>query len=151
MSRESEVATRLRANAPLVALAPGGIYEDAKLGLEGITSSAYTAAVWAGGTFKTSVVVRQRAKVPQYRVFDEAEQLVDTVQVVEVYIYALTATAIEAVSDAIYALLQGHQFTDAYPATIQPGLPLMDAPNLQGVLMLRDDYQITSLRTPVSV
>lgn len=150
MTRESEVVTRLRADDDLADLVPGGIYGDDTLEPQGVTDAVTTPDVWAGGTFQASVIVRQRAKVPQYRVFDEAEQTVDVAQTVEVYIYALTAAEIEAASDRIFALLTDpdNPLDDAYPGTWQAGLPLMDVPNLPNVRMQRDDYLFTSLRVP---
>lgn len=148
MTREQEAATYLRSDGPLLALTPGGIYADRDLTVAGITDRTMTPTVWTGGVFNACIIVRQGAAVPQGRVVDEAEQVVDLAQRMEVYIYALTATAAEAISDRVYALTQGHHFSNAYAASYQPGLGLMDAPNLVEVQMMRDDYLVTSLRVP---
>ena len=149
MSRETEAVTYYRADGTLGGLAPGGIYADSLLTLAGITDATQTPDVWTGGVFRAAVVVRQRAPIPRYRVHDEPTRTVDTTQMLECYIYGLTAAAIEAIANRLYLLTQGHYFTGAFAATNQPGLPLMDAPGLTevGVQMQRDDYLITSIRT----
>jgi hypothetical protein len=148
VTRETEFAAYLRADASLPALVPGGIYADRDLTVAGVTDAAQTPAVWAGGSFNACIVIREAAVVPQYRVMDEAEQLVDVAQRLEVYIYALTAVAVVAIAKRVFAITQGHHFDDAYAATFQPGLGLMDAPNLMDVHMQRDDYLLVSLRQP---
>lgn len=148
-SRESQVAERLRADATLTAILTGGIYRDATLGDEGITNRTTTPDAYSGGLLQPCAIVRQRAMVPGRRVHDEAEQVTDANQVVEVHLYQRGgADQIEAAQERIYALLQGWQAEGAYPADWNGGAAVMDAPEFVGVRTARIDFLFVSLRQP---
>lgn len=148
MSRESEVAARLRADSTLMGLLTGGIYEASALGDAGITDPTTTPGAYSGGLLKPSAIVRQRMLVPFGSLRDLAEQVSGASQVVEVYVYQRGGTdTIESALGRIYALLQGHVFDGAYPAMWSNEIGPMSAPELSGdVRMARTEYQIISVR-----
>ena len=148
MSRESEIVTYLRLDATLTALTTGGVYAFGNLPESGITDATGAPTVWTGGVFNPCVVVHERGDVPQHRITDEAAQIVDVAQVIEVYAYDKTQDAAHAMLDRIYALTQGHQFTAAWGARFWGVIPAMRAPELPNVWQIRNDYQIVSLRSP---
>lgn len=149
MSRESEVVAYLRADTDLAALVPGGVYADADLAVSGITDPTDTPDVWADG-FQTTVVVRQRAAVPTGEMNDLKTQETVISQVVEVWVYALEADAIEGVMDAIYGLIQGHRFTGAWRANWAATVGILPAPELPpGTKCGHIDFAIRSIRQPV--
>lgn len=148
MSRETEVAARLRADAELASLLPGGIYSAATLGDMGITDPATTPDAWVGGVFQPSAIVRQRTLVPTGEVVDLKDQHASASQVVEVYVYARDAMVIEPAQERIYALLQGHVLPRAWPCQWANAVGPVAAPELAGAHMARMDFQIVSIRRP---
>jgi hypothetical protein len=152
MSRETEVAAYLRSDEDLALLAPGGIYADGMLATEGIGDVLTTPDVWAGGVFQTSVIVRQRQRVPTGLFTNFKSQIADSRQVIEVWAYALEADALEAVLDQIYALMQGHPFSAAWPSLwIGGGAPIMQCPELPpGIYQSSAWYELRSLRRAVA-
>lgn len=153
MSRETEGAAVLRADATLVALTPGKIYAYGQLTAAGITDATLTPAVWAGGTFKSAIVVRQRAPVPTGDLQSIRSQRTSTSQAIEVWAYALSAAAIEAIQNRVYALLMGKRLVAAFSATwIGGGPSIMQAPELpSGIFTNHEDYRIVSIRRALAV
>jgi hypothetical protein len=145
-TREREVVTHLRGDATLVILAPGGIYADADLTEAGITDPTLTPDVWSNGALRNTIVVRQRADVPDYRVYDEAERVVSSTQVVEVHAFALNPDDTVSILKRVFALMQGYRYTNAYAATNIGETPPADALELSGAKTARAEYQIVSLR-----
>lgn len=147
MSLESEAVTLLRADTALGILLPGGIYSYSARGLIGITDDEATPAVWAGGIFQPTGVVRQRAPVPTGQLVDLRTQTTDFNQVAEVRVYALNEADIEAGHNRIYAIMQGYRFTSAWGATWVFTVPAEQAPELPaGILVERRDYMIRALK-----
>jgi hypothetical protein len=149
MRREEEVAEYLRGDPLLGTLLPGGIYADADLGDEGITDAVTTPDVWSGGTLRATAIVRERAEVPTLQLVDVKRQVADSNQVVEIWLYAPSAAALDSVRQRVYALMQGHVFARAWPAVWVPGLAVGSVPELPaglGIKMMREDYQIRALR-----
>jgi hypothetical protein len=142
-----EAVTYLRLDSALDALAPGGIYAFGALAEPGITDAITTPDVWSGGVFRTTVVVRQRLPVPDYRVQDEAQQIVAQMQSLEVYGYALTQDAVEAALGRVYSLVQGYQFSGAWAAIWFGSVAFMRPPELPNIWMSRRDYRVISLAT----
>lgn len=152
MSREAEVVTYLRADPTLEDLAPGGIYPDSDLGEEGITDPTTTPDVYAGGEFQTTIVVRERAPVPTGDLQSIGSQRTSTSQAIEVWVYALTADAIEAVLNRVYSLMMGKRLSKAFSATWAGGMPTQRAPELSSVIFTRhEDYRVVSIRMPAAV
>jgi hypothetical protein len=151
MSRETEVADYLRADAALRALAPGGIYPDAMLPESGLTNAKLVTKVWAGGVFNTTIVVRERAPVPTGDLQSTASQHTSMSQAIEVWGYGKTADAVEAALNRVYALMMGKRFNRAFSATwVGGGLGIMQAPELPaGIKTHHEDYRIVTIRRPV--
>lgn len=152
MTRESEVATYLRSDAALVALVPGGIYANGDLSEIGITSPVATPGVWAGGIFRTAIVVRERAPVPTGDLQNINTGHTSMSQVMEIWVYARTAEAIHAVLRRVYALMMGKRLAAAFSATWVAGMPLAQAPELPAVTLTRhEDYRVVSIRRRVAI
>lgn len=146
-SWESSIATRLRADATLMATLTGGVYADGTLGIEGITNPTTTPGAYTSGALKPCAIVRERAAVPGRRVVDLAAGVADAVQVVEVHLYERGgATAIRTAMSRIFALLHGWKPTGAWPLEWDGGAAVMDASEFVGVRTARADYRIVSLR-----
>ena len=152
MTRESEVVTYLRTDDALDDLAPGGVYPDADLSEIGLTDAVAMPDVWAGGVFQTTVVVRERAPVPTGDLQDVTLQHTSMSQAIEIWGYGLTAEAIEAALNRVYALLMGHKLTVGWRATWAGGAPLMQAPELpSGIFVRMESYRVVAVRKPVAV
>lgn len=151
MSREIEVADYLRADDTLRGLVPGGIYPDAILPDTGLTNAKSLPKVWAGGQFRTTIVVRQRRAVPTGDLQDVDTQHTSMSQVVEVWAYGKTDDAIEAALNRVYTLMMGKRFGKAFSATWAGDVDVVLAPELPpGILFGRGDYRIVSIRFPVA-
>lgn len=115
MSRESDFATRMLADATLVAILTGGVFKSETTGVEGITRET-TPAAFSSGYLLPCALVRQRALVPDGAVLDPIEQDTSFTQQVEVWIYADSGagyTAIDSARDRLFTLFQGYQFSDS--------------------------------------
>lgn len=152
-TRESEVVTYFRGDEPLDDLSPGGVYAHAELSEAALTDPLAMPDVWADGEFQTTTVVRERAPVPTGDVQSTRSQRTSYSQAIEVWVYGLTAEAIEATLNRVYTLMMGKRLTKAFSATwIGPGLPIGQAPELLAAIKMgRNDYRIVSIRTPVEL
>lgn len=151
-TREMEVRDYLRTDNTLDALAPGGIYADADLSVEGITQEAGMPDVWAEDVFNTTIVVRQRAPVPTGDLQSIRSQRTSMSQAVEVWVYSKSADAIETALDHVYRLMMGKRLTRAFSATLVGGAPLVPAPELpSGIYTRHEDYRIVFIRMPVEL
>lgn len=154
-AREIEVATFLRTNAALVALCPGGIYPHTWLtNVEGGLSNAeLMTKVWAGGIFRTTLVIRARAAVPTGELQSTQSRRTSTSQAIEVWAYSTDAAAIEAVLNRVYALLMGKRLAAAFSATWIGGeIGIQQAPELpSGVLVDKRDFRIVFIQRAITV
>jgi hypothetical protein len=153
MSRESQIAAILRADATLMALLPGRVWEHGKLGVEGLTDPVTTPAAYSGGKLQPAALVRQRAKVPTGDLQSIASQRTSTSQAVEVWVYSSASATIEAVLNRIYVLLMGKRLAAAFSATWIGGGPgVMPAPEMaSGIKTNHEDYRIVFIRRAVTV
>lgn len=152
MTRETEVADYLRSDSTLRSLAPGGIYPDAILPKSGLSNAKLMTKVWAGGIFRTAIVVRERAPVPTGDLQGIASQRTSMSQAIEVWVYSHDQTATQSVTSRVYTLMMGKRLAAAFSATWIGGLPMTQAPELPpGNSVSREDYRIVSIRTPVEV
>lgn len=152
MSRETEVATFLRADGALLALTPGGIYADSLLTVSGITDAVQTPTVWTGGTFRTCIIIRARAAVPTGDLQSIRSKRTSMSQALEAWAYGLTPEAVQAVLDRVYALMMGKRLTAAFSATWVGGMPVTQAPELPpGTLVGREDYRYVAIRRAIAV
>ena len=151
MTREMEVRDYLRGDEPLDELAPGGIYADSELSVEGISEAAGMPDVWLNNVFQTTIVVRERAAVPTGDLQSTRTQRTSMSQVIEVWVYGLTSEAVQAALDRVYALLMGKRLAKAFSATWVGGSPLIPAPELpSGTFTRHEDYRIVTIRRPVT-
>lgn len=151
--REAQAVTRLKTDAALVTLLPGGIYRSASLGTEGITNATATPTVYAAGLLRPTAIVKQRALIPTDRIRDLKERIADANQVLEVWLYErITSVAIEAALERIYSDLEGYALPGAWPCAWSFTLPVMPEPgSLQPQIMVaRIDFTIVSIRKPVA-
>lgn len=152
MSRESDFATRMRADATLMAILTGGVYTREDAGPEGISRETTPAAFDSNGYLKPCAFVKQRGLVPDGEVTDEGAKIVSARLVVEVWLYQrVTYTAIDGAKARLYALFQGHQFTGA--SACAPlrwlGVPVSrerDPAALKGASMERVDFLVVALQ-----
>lgn len=149
MNWESEVATRLRDDATLTGLVPGGIYAAGVLGEAGITDPKTTPNAYLGGRLRPTLIVRGRAPVPTLGLVNLRDGLASASQVVEVYAYARldTATLTQAM-DRVYTLLHGYALSGAWPAVWAGSLGPIPAPELGDADMVRSEFQIVAIRRP---
>lgn len=151
-AREAEVATYLRSYAALVALLPGGTYENSQLGTEGLSSPTTTPGAYSGGLLLTCLLVSARAPAPGLRLTDLKRQHADANQAVECWVYARDPAEIPPILNLVYTRLQGHPFSGAWPASwsfsLGP-LPMVDNSLGPGVHFAREDYLITNVRRPI--
>ena len=147
--REQEVVTYLADDTDLATLVPGGIYAAAVLSVEGLTDAAAMPDVWAGGTFQTSIIVRERASVPAFGLVDLKDQAASQSQAIEIWMYSREISEIEDVRQAVYGLMQGYKLVNSWRAEWSGGLSTMDAPELPPSTKVgRDDYRVVSIRQP---
>ncbi len=150
-NRESEVTAYLAADATLVAILTGGIYQSGNLPLEGLGESS-TPDAFVSGVLLPTAIVRTRAPVPSGGIVDLSERVASASQILEVWLYADVADQ-EALFDArerVYALVQGHAFDAAYPSEWANELATMPEPgNLAPSGMVsRIDFLIRNIRKP---
>lgn len=153
MTRETEVATYLRTDTTLLALVPGKIYAYGQLTAAGITDATLTPSVWTGGTFKSAIVVRQRAPVPTGDLQGVVSKRTSTSQAIEVWGYATSQAAVEAILAQVYRLMMGKRLAAAFSATWAGSAPgITQAPELpSGIFTYHEDYRIVFLRRAVTV
>lgn len=152
MSRESDFAARMRADATLIATLTGGIYTREDIGPDGISRETTPGAFDANGYLRPCALVKQRGDLPDGEVVDEGEQTVSARQVVEVWLYQRIAyAAIDAAKARLYTLFQSHQFSGA--SACAPirwlGAPVQrerDPGALEHASMERVDFLVQSLR-----
>lgn len=148
MSRESDFATRMAADATLMAVLTGGVYQSGTVGRLGITRETAPAAFDAGGFLLPCALVRQRGRVPDGAVRDGAAQATSVAQVVEVWLYEDAGySAIDAAAGRIYALLEGVTVgSDTFPAELVNRLDReRDEGALAGASLGRMDFVIYSV------
>lgn len=151
-TREVEVVIYLRQDEPLGELAPGGIYADSDLSVEGISEAAGMSDVWVGNVFQDTLVVRERAPVPTGDLQSTRSQRTSMSQAVEVWAYSSDPARIQAMLDRVYALMMGKRLAKAFSATWAGGGPLVPAPELPaGIKTRHEAYRIVSIRMPVEL
>lgn len=147
MAREDDFATRMLADATLVAILTGGIYKSGTVGLEGITRDT-TPLAFSNGYLLPSALVKQRGNVADNQVRDGIAQHTSTIQVVEIYLYQDTGyTSIDSAKARLYVLFEGHQFNDSLPVESVNELDReRDDGALAGASLERIDFAVYSVR-----
>lgn len=133
------------ADAPLMAILTGGVYQSGNVGLEGISRDA-TPAAFSSGYLLPVALVRQRGNVPDGNIRDGMAQVVSATQVVEIWLYADSGAgyvAIDAALSRLYVLFEGHAFTDSFPCELVNIIDRQrDEGALRGSSLARQDWAI---------
>lgn len=149
MSRESEVATRLAADATLLATLTGGVHQYSAVGLNGITRETVPAAFSAGGFLLPVGLVKQRGLVPDGQLQDEIAQKISARQVVEVWFYADSGAGWSAIDTAmarVFTLLYGYTLPATFPLQLAGVLDrTRDEGALKGACMSRQDWLVVNI------
>lgn len=120
MSRESEIASLLAADATIASLLTGGIWTDQEIGVEGIrrgedslTNSAFDPTT---GILRPCAVVRERG-INSYQAGRSHKGKVALLrQVVEIYYYEFRGhDVIDPAKERAYYVLEGVRLTATYP------------------------------------
>lgn len=139
--------TLLEADATLLALATGGIWDWDETGRMGINrSNTLTTAAWINGIIKPCLLLKLRSSVPFGEIADDAAKLVSVREMLEVWAYQDSGYAtIKSMLDRVYTLLQGTQlggFSCRFANKIQPPRDIeMDAS------VERDDYAVIAMKS----
>lgn len=150
MSREDDFATRMLADATLVAILTGSVHKASEIGPEGVSRDTTPGAFDANGYLRPTALVRERSLVPDGNVRDGLAQVTSTIQVVEIYIYAdITSASIEAAVSRIYVLFEGYPFADSFPVELSNIIKgLRDEGALSGSALTRMDWAVYSVMRP---
>lgn len=107
----SSAKTILEADATLVALATGGIYDWNETGRMGINrNNANTSAAYSNGVIQPCILLKLRTSVPFGEIADDAAQVTGARDMLEVWGYQDSGyTTIDSMLDRVYTLLQGKQ------------------------------------------
>lgn len=148
MAREDDFATRMEADATLMAILTGGVYTAGELGFEGITRETAAGAFDADLYLKPAALVRQRGLVPDGMVEDDVDQDTSVRQVVEVYLYQDTGYAsIDLAASRLFVLFQGYQFADSFPVKLINQIDRQrDEGALKGRSLARLDWEVFSVK-----
>lgn len=147
MSREKQFADRMKADATLMATLTGGVFTRGAIGLGGINRDSTPSAFDSSGWLRPCALVRQRGRVADDAIRDMQSQATSTVQVVEIYIYQDNAyDQIETAMNRIYALFQGHRFSDTADLYVANVIDRErdDGPQM-GASMARIDFAVHSV------
>jgi hypothetical protein len=152
-TREDLFVAKLKADPTMVSLAPGGIYTDEEIGLEGIHRGADSntdAAFDEKGRLKTCIVVRQTAVTPFNNVRSQKDKMVATVQRVEVYFYQHRGQdEVDAAKLRAYEVLEGERLIGTYTLTWLGESPFYyDVGPVANSTTLRQDWQVVGTRKP---
>lgn len=150
MSREEDFASLMEADDTLMDILLGGVHQTGEVGLEGISRATTPAAFDANGFLLPSALVKQRGKVPTGAIVDYNEQISSARQIVEVWLYEDRGyTNIDAAAARLYALLQGHMFSDSYEVRLANVIDrTRDEGALAGASLARLDWQVDSIIEP---
>jgi len=105
MSFTLGIETLLEASGTLVTAATGGIHRLEDLGKLGLNRTLHPGS-FTNGIIKPTIVIRQRSNTPTYDIVDEANQLVSSRAVVELWFYQSSGyTTIGTMRNLVYPLL----------------------------------------------
>lgn len=117
--------TILEADATLLALATGGIWDWDETGRMGINrSNTATSAAFTGGIIKPCIMLKLVSSVPFGDIADDPNRIVSVREMLEVWGYQHSGySTIKSMLDRAYTLLQGKQlggFSCRYAQKVQP-------------------------------
>lgn len=139
--------TLLDADATLVALATGGVWDWDETGRMGINrSNAATSAAFTSGIIKPCLLLKLRTSVPFGDIADDASRVVSTREMLEVWAYQDNGySTIKSMLARVFVLLQGQQlggFVCRWALDVQPGRDTdMDAS------VERADYAVITMKS----
>lgn len=153
MNREEEVAALMRADVQLMSILVGGVYADGELGVEGIRREdefPTSAAFDDDGILLPCAVVRQRAMVPTYDIYDMDEKHVSINQIVEVHFHQFRGhDAVDAAKDRNFFVLLNQRLTGSYPLVCEMETSYYyDVGPVKNSTTLRQDWLVTDIRKP---
>lgn len=151
MTRETEIATLLRADAELTSILVGGIYTDEEVGVEGIRrgdDSPTAQAFDASGTLLPCAVVRQSDLVPVDSVRMQRDRMSGTSQLLQIYFYQFRQyNHIELARQRCYELLEGVRLAASYPLIWVVDSPYFyDVGPVANAITLYQNWRIFGLR-----
>lgn len=116
MTTVTSAKTILEADATLLALATGGIYDYDETGRMGINrTNTATSAAFVNGIIQPCILLKLRTSVPWGEINDDATQTVSMREVFEVQFYADNAyTVIESMRARVFALLHAKQLSGTF-------------------------------------
>lgn len=131
MSVVSEAKAVLEADATLVALATGGIWDFDETGRLGLSRTTTPDAYDSFGIILPSMLLKQRSDTPDFVLADDNTQYVSSKVMLEVWFYEDTGySTIEAMRNRVYTLLAMKQLPGSFqtlPADdIRPGIRDID-------------------------
>jgi hypothetical protein len=152
VSAAASIYAVLNADDDLTELLTGGFYAIRELPANAFNKKTKPDA-WdsATGEMKPSGVLRGRPVVSQGRIADMEAQVLDTRQVIEIYLYEDRLANWEIITEAsnmIYGLLQGKYISGAGIVTLTNQLDDMRAPEYSDACMMRLDYTVEAVKVP---
>ncbi len=128
MSAETAITAALAGNVPLMAILTGGVYAARALPINGIDRKKTPDVYDADGYPKPHAVVKGRELVGTNQIPDPVEQFVDTLQVVEVWLYQNTGSFddIDAAVTLVYTLLHEKQIGGQWVQWVSGPISLQD-------------------------
>jgi len=115
VSTVSDAKAVLEADATLVALATGGIYDYAETGPDGISRTGTPGAFDSNEIVEPCILLKSRGGVPDGALTDEGTQYLSVREALEVWFYEDTGYSnIEAMRDRVYTLLHATQLPDTF-------------------------------------
>jgi len=115
MSTLSAAKAILEADATLLAIATGGVWDFDETGRLGLSRTLTPAAFDANGLVKPCVLLKLRSSTPDHVLQDDAGQYSSLVEMLEVWFYEDTGYAhIETMRERVYALLHAQQLTGTF-------------------------------------
>lgn len=139
--------TLLEADATLLALATGGIWDWDETGRMGINrSNSATSAAFTSGIIKPCLLLKLRTSVPFGGIADDASRVVSTREMLEVWAYQDNGySTIKSMLSRVFVLLQGQQlggFVCRWALDVQPGRDVdLDAS------VERADYAVITMKS----
>ena len=153
MNKEEEIVAILKADSTLSTILTGGIYSDSELGVEGMRRDEEfpTFPAFDGdGILLPCAVVRQRAVIPTYDVYDLDEKHVSMSQVFEIHYHQFRGhDAIDAAKEKVFFILLNRRLNGTYPLTCdQETAYFYDVGPVKNSTTVRQDWIVVDIRKP---
>lgn len=147
MSTLSLIKARLEADATLLAIATGGVYDFDETGRMGINRTNTPVAFDSNGVIRPCVLLRLRTSVPDLALRDDPAQYTTLRENIEVWLYQDSGyTTIEAMRDRVYTLLHARPVANTFQLYWTGNVRFPRDPELDANVE-RSDYQAVSRRS----